>query len=65
MALVPVRSFDNEIRYVQQNRFLPVKDTKTFTLLIERKPCVEIKSAKGPTREAQNELESSIFMDIL
>ena len=37
------------MHYMQQKIFLPVKDTKTFTL-IESKPCGEKKSDKGPTR---------------
>ena len=34
--------------YIEQKIFLPVKDTKTFTL-IESKLCVEKKSDAGPT----------------
>ena len=44
------------MRYVQQNIFLPVKDTKTFTL-IESKPCGEKKSfSQDRPEECQNEL---------
>ena len=37
------------MHYIQQNVFLPVEDTKTFTL-IESIPSGEKKSAAGPTR---------------
>ena len=37
------------MRYIQQNTFLLVKDTKTSTL-IESKPCDEKGSATGPIK---------------
>ena len=55
MVSNPMRSFDKsreEICHIQQNIFLPVKDTKTFTS-VKKIPFGEGRSATGPTRRAQ------------
>ena len=55
MVSNPIRSFDKsreEICDIQQNIFLPVKNTKTFTL-IHKIPFGEERSATDPTRRVQ------------
>ena len=41
------------MHFIQENIFLPVKDTKTFTL-IESKLCGQRKNATGPTIAVPN-----------
>ena len=52
------------MRDIQQNMFLPVKDTKTFRL-IESKPCGEKKIPTCLTRKVPKRTESRTFVDTL
>ena len=47
------------MRYIQQNIFLPVKDTKTF-ILIDCNCVVRERVPQDRPEECKNELESSI-----
>ena len=52
------------MRHIKENIFLEVKDIKTFTL-IESTSCGEENSDARPAKEYPDQLESSLFVDIL